>query len=137
MSRRMPRLNEQLKREITEIVRFEVNDPRVGFVTITGVEATPDLMEAKVHVSIMGEEEEEEESLEGLRAAAPFIRTALAQRLSIRRIPELVFQPDRSLAHAQRIERLLSEVSPPADGEGGEDAEASGPDEESRASDGE
>lgn len=134
MSRRMPRLNEQLKREITEIVRFEVNDPRVGFVTITGVEATPDLMEAKVHVSIMGEEEAEEESLEGLRAAAPFIRTALAQRLSIRRIPELVFEPDRSLAHAQRIERLLSEVSPPAEAE---DADSSGSDGESRESDGE
>lgn len=132
MSRRMPRLNEQLKREITEIVRFEVNDPRVGFVTITGVEATPDLMEAKVHVSIMGEEEEEKESLEGLRAAASFIRTALAQRLSIRRIPELVFEPDRSLAHAQRIERLLSEVSPPADAE---DAESSVSDGESRESD--
>lgn len=136
----MPRLNEQLKREITEIVRFEVNDPRVGFVTITGVEATPDLMEAKVHVSIMGEEEEENESLEGLRAAASFIRTALAQRLSIRRIPELVFEPDRSLAHAQRIERLLSEVSPPADVEDAEDAEdadASGSAEDSRESDGE
>lgn len=113
MGRRIPRLNEQLKREITEILQYQAKDPRIGFVTLTRVEASADLMLAKVYVSVMGEPAEKEETLEGLTAAAPFIKSELGKRLRLRRIPDLDFRLDRSLEHVQRIEELLQEAAPP------------------------
>ncbi|HUF76923.1 MAG TPA: 30S ribosome-binding factor RbfA [Longimicrobiales bacterium] len=110
--RRIARLNEQLKRELSQLIRMEVRDPRVGLVTITGVDTTRDLNMARVYVRTTGSEEERASSLEGLDAAAPFLRTALGKILSIRRVPELRFQEDRSLDHARRIEQVLSEVIP-------------------------
>ena len=114
--RRTARLNEQLKRELSGLIRTGVRDPRVGVVTITGVETTKDLDLAKVHVRTLGSDEERATTLEGLAAAAPFLRTALGRVLRIRRVPALRFQEDRSLEHAQRIEQILSEVIP-RDGE--------------------
>jgi ribosome-binding factor A len=111
--KRAARLNEQLKREISELIRTQVRDPRVGLVTITGVEVAADLGSARVFVRRGGSEDDLESTLEGLRAAAPFLRKELGGILSIRKIPELRFQKDRSLEHAQRIERILSEVIPP------------------------
>lgn len=108
--RRIERLNEQLKREITEILRVEAKDPRVGMVTITGVEASADLSTARVHVSALGEDAEKEAALEGLRAAAPFVRSELGRRLHVRRVPELRFELDRSLERALRIEELLQKA---------------------------
>lgn len=111
--RRTARLNEQLKRELSGLIRAEVRDPRVGLVTITAVETTRDLGLARVHVRTTGSTEERELTRAGLAAAAPFLRTALGKILRIRRIPELRFLEDRSLEHAQRIEQVLSEVVPP------------------------
>lgn len=120
-SKRTARLNEQLKREIAELVRTDVRDPRVGLVSVTGVQVSSDLSFARVFVRVLGDEAERQESLEGLQAAAPFIRRALGQELHIRRIPELRFQEDRSLEHAQRIEEILHEVLPEGpDDDGGE-----------------
>lgn len=128
MSRRLERLNEQLKREISRILRTEVRDPRVGVPTVTGVDVTPDLWMARVYVRLTGSEEERGEAMEGLEAASLYIRKLLGEELHIRRVPELEFQVDRSLERAQRIEELLDEVRPeegwdeevePADGEGG------------------
>lgn len=113
-SKRIARLNEQLKREIAELVRSEVRDPRVGIVSVTGVEVATDLGSARVFVRALGGDKERAEALEGLRAAAPFLRRALGQMLHVRRIPELRFHEDRSMEQAQRIERILSEVLPPA-----------------------
>jgi ribosome-binding factor A len=110
--RRTARLAEQLKRELSDVIRSQVRDPRVGHVTITGVEVTKDLSFAKVHVRTMGDDAQRRSTLEGLTAAAPFLRTALGRVLRIRRVPELRFQEDRSLEHAQRIEQVLSEVIP-------------------------
>lgn len=107
--RRVERLNEQLKREITEILRREVKDPRVGLVVITGVDAAPDLTFARIHLQITGDGDEAK-TLEGLRAAAPFIRGQIGRRLRVRRAPELDFQVDHSLEHVSRIERLLAEA---------------------------
>src|SRR5690625_7216101 len=90
-SRRIERLNEQFKREITGLVRSEVRDPRVGMATITGVETSADLSVARVYVSVLGSPEEKEESIEGLHAAAPFIRTVLVRMLQLRCIPEFKF----------------------------------------------
>lgn len=113
MSRRVDRLNEQLKREIAHIVHLEVKDPRVGATVVTAVETAPDLTFARVFVSMPADQAAE--TLEGLGAAAPFIRSALAQRLELRRVPELRFQRDRTMERAQRIEELLAEVMPDQD----------------------
>lgn len=111
--KRAARLNEQLRRELSELIRTEVRDPRVGLVTITGVEVAADLGSARVFIRSGGGEKELASSLEGLAAAAPFLRSALGRVLHIRKTPELRFQQDRSLEHAWRIERILSEVIVP------------------------
>jgi ribosome-binding factor A len=110
--RRVERLNEQLKRELSDLLHTQVRDPRVGPVTITGVVTTPDLYHARIYVTSLGSQEEKETSLEGLRAAAAFLRSELGKRLRIRRVPELSWQLDETLDHAMRIERLLGEVLP-------------------------
>jgi ribosome-binding factor A len=125
--RRTDRINEQLRQEIALLIRDEVRDPRVGLATITAVETSPELDHARVYVTALGEDEEKEEILIGLRSAAPFIRGQLGRRLHMRRIPELHFQIDRKLENALRIESLLREALPDAGDdpvEGGEDQEA-------------
>lgn len=111
-SKRLARLNEQLKREISGLLRTQVRDPRVGLVSVTGVEVAADLGSARVFVRMLGSEAERVASLEGLAAAAPFLRKTLGQELHVRRVPELRFQEDRSFEQAQRIERILHEVLP-------------------------
>lgn len=110
--RRTDRINEQFKQEISLIVRDEVRDPRVGLATITAVQTSPELDHAKVYVTSLGDADEREEIIVGLRSAAPFIRKQLAGRLSMRRIPELHFEEDRVLSEALRIEQLLREALP-------------------------
>lgn len=111
-NRRQARLNEQLKREISRLVRREVRDPRVGLVTVTGVEVTTDLSHARVHVRTLEGGEDLAEAVEGLTAAAPFVRRELGKKLHLRRIPELHFMEDRTLERARRIEDILDEVRP-------------------------
>ncbi len=115
--KRTDRLNEQLKQEITLLVRDEVRDPRVGLATITAVETSRELDHAKVYVTTVGDEEERAAVVQGLRSAAPFIRSQLAKRLKIRRVPELHFEIDRVFEEASRIERLLREALPDGPGE--------------------
>jgi ribosome-binding factor A len=110
---RASRLNEQLRREITDIVRTQLRDPRIGAVTVTDVRVTADLDFARVFFTTL-EPDAAAASLEGLRAAAAYIRGELGRRLHIRHIPELRFQPDETLEHARRIESLLAQVRPPA-----------------------
>ncbi len=112
VSKRRARVNEQLKRELSELIRLQVRDPRVGLVTITGVEVAADLGSARVFVRAVGGGEDLAESIDGLKAAAPFLRTSLGKSLRLRRIPELRFQEDRSYEGALLIERTLSEVLP-------------------------
>lgn len=111
MSKRLARLNEQLKRELSELIRTEVRDPRVGIVTITGVDTARDLGSARIFVRSVNDEALPE-MLEGLGAAAPFLRSKLGQLLHIRKVPELRFQEDRSLEGARRVEEVLAEVLP-------------------------
>ena len=113
MSRRLPRLNEQLRREVSEILSREVRDPRIGLVIVTGVDVTPDLWVAKVYVQLTGDEEVRSRTLSGLSAAAPFVRGALGKRLHIRRVPEIRFVEDHTQERASRIEKILDEVLPP------------------------
>jgi ribosome-binding factor A len=110
-NRRIERLNEQLRREISDILRKSVRDPRIGIPTITRVDITPDLWVARVFVRTSGTPEERAGSLEGLDGASAFIRHEL-RGLKVRRVPELRFEIDTALDHASRIDELLTEVGP-------------------------
>jgi len=110
--KRTDRLNEQFRQEISLLIRSEVRDPRIGMVTITSVEVSPELDHARVYVTALGEEAEKLEAVSGLTSAAPFIRGQLGRRLHMRRVPELHFLIDRKLENAQRIESLLREALP-------------------------
>ena len=130
--RRVERLNEQFRRELTEVLHGVAKDPRVEHVTITGVSSAPDLSFARVFVAPPTEEAAGEEMLAGLRAALPFLRRELGARMRIRRVPELRFEMDLGVAHGRRIEELLHEVAaadqrPSApDAGAAEDGEAAG-----------
>ena len=113
VTKRLARLNEQLKREVSELVLRKVRDPRVGLVTITSVEVAGDLGSARVYVRTQDPNDELNESLAGLEAAAPFLRRELGRTLHLRRVPELRFQQDHSLDQARRIEEILSDVLSP------------------------
>lgn len=116
--RRTARLNEQLKREVSQIISRKVRDPRVGQVLITEVRVTADLWLARIFFRPLEPEASLPEMAEGLEAASPFIRKELGNILRVRRIPELRFIHDTSLDEAARIEEVLKEVLPPEDREG-------------------
>ncbi|MBI2818693.1 MAG: 30S ribosome-binding factor RbfA [Acidobacteria bacterium] len=109
-SHRAERVADVIRRELGGLLEREVKDPRVGFVTVTHVEVTRDLRSARVAVTILGDEPQEKESLMGLAAAQGFLRHELAQRLGLRRAPELQFYLDRTLKSEQRIEELLRQI---------------------------
>lgn len=124
--RRLEQVNEHLKREISRILRREVHDPRIGIVTVTGVEVSGDLSVARVYVRPGGGGDRDWESMmEGLEAAGPFVQRKLGEDLRMRRIPELRFQEDHTLEEAMRIERILDEVLPEEDDDEGPDPPAS------------
>lgn len=110
MNRRIERLNEQVKREISDILRSEVRDPRVGLVTVTEARVAADLSIARVYVQPLGDEKEKEATLQGLKAASPHIRHELSKRLKVRTVPELRFENDNALEYGLHIEKLLSEI---------------------------
>jgi ribosome-binding factor A len=132
--RRLPRLNEQLRRDIAELLRTHVRDPRVAGVTVTDVSVTNDLSLARVYVRVAGGEAELAEAMVGLEAASVFIRRSVGDGMRIRRVPELRFEVDSSGDHAARIEALLREVVPPGgfppEEEDGLDPGDAGPEEE-------
>lgn len=109
-SHRPERVGALVRQTVAEFLTGDVRDPRIGFVTVTGVDVTPDLSHATVSVSVMGSEEEKSRSLEGLTSAARFLRASLARSLRLRTSPELHFRLDRGLEHAQRIEQVLKEL---------------------------
>ncbi len=109
MSGRTERLDELLREEISAILSRDVQDPRIGFVTITRVEVTRDLSHATVWVSIIGTPEDRRESMRGLERAMPFVRVRLAP-LRMRRIPQLHVRYDESVERGTRVLRLLDEL---------------------------
>ena len=117
-NRRLARLNEQFRREITAILRRAVRDPRVLDVVVDSVEVTSDLWLARVYVRLGDDDQERTDALQGLSAAANFIRRELAAVLHIRRIPELRFLEDKTLAQANRIEEILQGLDVGRDEEG-------------------
>ncbi len=113
MSRRTERVNDLIRDELSEMLLREVNDPRLtGIISITHVEVSPDLANARVHVSVMGEPEHQKEALAALNAAAAFFHRELKHRIEIRRVPFLTFRLDTSIEKGQEVLSLIQEVAP-------------------------
>ena len=109
--RRVERINDLLRSELSELIGRTLKDPRLaGLVSITQVEVTSDLRHARVYVSVFGSDEEQASSLKALRSASGFLRHEVAQRVILRHMPELEFQLDSSLEQGDHILRLLKEV---------------------------
>ena len=108
--KRLDRVNQLLKEEISILLQRELKDPRLGFVTVTAVETSKDLRVAKVFVSVLGDERQWTASLAALASARGFVRNWLRQRLDLRVTPEIDFRPDHSMEHAARIQSLLKRV---------------------------
>ena len=110
-TRRSDRAAEAIREEIAMFLAESVKDPRVvGFVTVTGVDLTPDLRHAKVFVSVMGTEAEKEATFEGLASTASHLRSRVGRALRLRVAPEIQFREDLSVARAARIESLLADI---------------------------
>jgi ribosome-binding factor A len=99
-----------IHRELSLLLLHEARDPRLGSVTLTGVEISPDLLLARVYFSVLGGEDEEKEALAGFAHASGFLRSELAARAQLRYVPELSFELDTSLAYGQRIDQLLDQI---------------------------
>ena len=108
--KRLDRVNQLIKEEISTLLQRELKDPRLGFVTVTEVETAKDLRLAKVFVSVLGDERQWASSLAALASARGFVRNWLRQHLDLRVTPEIDFRPDRSMEHAARIQSLLKDV---------------------------
>ncbi|WP_454190608.1 30S ribosome-binding factor RbfA [Paenibacillus sp. Marseille-Q7038] len=107
---RTGRVSEQIKKEISLLIQTELKDPRVGFVTVTGVDLTNDLSQAKIYLSVLGDEEQKNNSLKALHKANGFMRSELGKRIKFRHVPELIFKIDESIEYGSRIEKLLTEI---------------------------
>jgi ribosome-binding factor A len=105
--KRLDRVNQLIKEEISMLLQRELKDPRLGFVTVTEVETAKDLRQARVFVSVLGDEAQWAGSLQALGSARGFIRNRLRHHLDLRVTPELDFRADRSMEHAARIQALL------------------------------
>jgi len=104
---RMESVGREVQREIANIVRDEIDDPLIGFVTITDVEMSSDLRHAQVYFSVLGDDEAKEDAGKGLRRAAKFIRGLIGERMDLRNVPTIRFYLDETAERAQRIEALL------------------------------
>jgi ribosome-binding factor A len=106
---RMRRVNEVLREVIGDTISTELEDPRIGFVTVTSVDTSPDLRAARVYVSVLGDEQAREATLKGLRAAHGVLQAAVAKQTRMKRTPTLSFHYDETPERGVRISRLLDE----------------------------
>lgn len=107
---RQDRVREVIRREVSTILHDELNDPRLGFITVTRVEMTPDLRYARIFFSVLGKEEDYQKTQEALDSALGFIRSKIAQRINLRLAPDISFKADRSSEYSVRIQEVLEEV---------------------------
>ncbi len=115
---RIRRVNEAMRAVLSDAISKDLQDPRVGFVTVTGVKTSPDLRHARVYVSVLGDDAERQASLDGLQAAHGFLQARVAQSLRLKHTPALTFDYDPSVDRGMRITELLHEALP---SEGGAD----------------
>lgn len=105
----MRRVNEAVREVLAAAIATEMKDPRIGFVTVTDVDTSPDLRAARVYVSVLGSAEERESALEGLRSAHGFLQARIAAEMRMKRTPTLTFEYDESIERGARLTRLLEE----------------------------
>jgi ribosome-binding factor A len=106
---RMRRVDEAVRAVLSDAIAKDLKDPRIGFVTVTGVKTSPDLRHARVYVSVLGDEAKRAASLEGLRSAHGYLQGALAAQLKLKHTPTLIFEYDESIDRGMRITELLEE----------------------------
>ncbi len=112
MAHRIARVNNEIRRELSELIQRHVKDPRIhSFVTVTEVDTTPDLRHSKVYISTIAGQEEEGVIIKVLTAAAGFLRTELARNIRMRHMPELSFHWDNSIEHGDHILRMLDDIA--------------------------
>src|ERR671925_433226 len=114
MTDRMRRVNEAI-REVLAVSLLELKDPRIGFVTVTGIETSPDLRHARVFVSVLGPERKRESTLAGLTAAHGVLQARIARELRLKRTPQLSFEYDPSVERGVRMSKLIDELAPDED----------------------
>ncbi|KRG09735.1 30S ribosome-binding factor RbfA [Lederbergia galactosidilytica] len=110
MNVRANRVGEQMKKELGDIIGRKLKDPRVGFVTVTDVQVTGDLQQATIFISVLGNENQMEDTLKGLSKAKGFIRSEIGKRIRLRKTPEIDFEFDESISYGNRIESILKEL---------------------------
>lgn len=113
MTLKQDRMDQILKKEISRILQFELKNPKLGFVTVTDVECTRDMSQAKVYVSFLGRQERNDAGMKVLRSAKGFIRSTLAKNIKARKMPDLIFVQDTSLEQGRKIEGILSNLPEP------------------------
>lgn len=105
------RINEELKKELSDIIRNSIKDPRMtSMISVTDVNVTKDLKYAKVYVSIFGDEESKNDSLEALKSSRGFMRKELARRINLRNTPELIIEEDNAIEYGMHIDSLLEKI---------------------------
>src|SRR6185295_9480211 len=128
---RPDRVGDQIRSEIASLLTRDVHDPGIGFVTITRVQVTPDLQQARVYYTALGDDKARHNSARALDRAAPFLRRQIGSRLRLKRVPELEFLYDQSIAGQDRIEQLLHNIR--AGGSGGVVTPDSTPDDDDQS----
>jgi ribosome-binding factor A len=111
MTDRMRRVNEAIRESLAEAIG-ELKDPRIGFVTVTGVDTSTDLRQARVYVSVLGNERKREKTLEGLESAHGVLQARLASELRMKRTPQLAFEYDPTIEQGMRMSQLIDELAP-------------------------
>ena len=112
---RMRRVNEAVREVLSSQLAAGLKDPRIGFVTVTGVDTSPDLRFARVYVSVLGDEDARADALAGLDSSRGFLQAQIAHQLRMKRTPALSFHYDETIERADRMTRLIDEVAPPED----------------------
>lgn len=110
MSKRLDKINAFIRANVSEIIRCKVSDPRIGFISITDVETTPDISQSRIFVSVLGDETQKKDTMAGLKSATHYIRGELGNRLSLRVIPEIVFKLDDSLERGARVLGIMKKI---------------------------
>lgn len=106
------RINQEVQKELSMLISRELKDPRINPMTsIVNVEVAPDLKTCKVYISVLGDEQSQKDTLKGLKSAAPFLRSQLAQGINLRNTPELTFVVDQSIEYGVNMSRLIDEVN--------------------------
>ena len=106
------RINEEVRREISVILRDEIKDPRIHpMTTVVSVEVTPDLKYCKAYISVLGDEEAQKNTIQGLKSAVSYIRRQLAHSINLRNTPQITFVPDQSIEYGVNMTRLINDVT--------------------------